>query len=159
MENKRTENQELIEKQNIPESMSDKINTLEQKETKNTDILFLPETICQPLQTIPTQSIPEEITLLKKYIDELLPQEDLVFKSLLELKHQLKEQGVKRPEDNEQVKDLEAAFNEITSRKLLALSNLHNKTRNVMADREKTSNRRLKRLAARRKYGTTGDDR
>ena len=89
----------------------------------------------------------------------MLPQEDLVFKSLLELKHQLKEQGVKRPEDNEQVKDLEAAFNEITSRKLLALSNLHNKTRNVMADREKTSNRRLKRLAARRKYGTTGDDR
>ena len=95
---------------------------------------------------------------MKKYIDELLPQEDFVFKSLLELKHQLKEQDVKRPEDNEQVKDLEGAFHDFTSHKLLALSNLQNKTRNVVADREKTSNRRLKRLAARRKYGTTGND-
>ena len=78
---------------------------------------------------------------------------------MLELKKQRKKQGVKRAEDNEQVKDLDAAFNEISSRKFLALSNLQQKTRNVESDCLKTANRRLRRLAARRKYGTTDDDR
>ena len=135
-----------------------KTHSDEPLQIKNDNPTFNAETVPILPQSEQSQGIPEEPVLLQKYIDELIQQENRIYFPLLELKHKLKEQGVKTPEENEQVKNLTEACNKITNQKLQALAILHNLTRNVVQDREKTSNRRLKRLASRRKYGTTDDE-
>ena len=135
-----------------------KTHSDEPLQIKNDSPAFNAETVPKLPESEQSQGIPEEPALLQKYIDELLQQENRIYFPLLELKHQLKEQGVKRPEENEQVKNLMEACDKVTNQKLQAVAILHNLTRNVVQDREKTSNRRLKGLAWRRKYGTTDDE-
>ena len=135
-----------------------KTHSDEPLQIKNDSPAFNAETVPKLPESEQSQGIPEEPALLQKYIDELIQQENRIYFPLLELKHKLKEQGVKRPEENEQVKNLMEACDKITNQKIQALAILHNLTRNVVQDREKTSNRRLKRLASRRKYGTTDDE-